>query len=121
MSTEIDVEMRYARGGGPSGTMNVLGGWRTETGCRADEKNGTACRLIFVMTAVGPRSERTSAASGSVVPRHAQSDLEMGFFPRVWCIGHIAPSSCEQVHSAWADVRDRSRHSTIGEAVRLTT
>jgi hypothetical protein len=74
--TEIGVEMRYARGGGPSGTTNGLSGWRTEIGCRVDEKRGTACRLTPVITAVGPRIERRSASPGSAVLRHEQSDFD---------------------------------------------
>jgi hypothetical protein len=76
MSTEIGVEKCQARGGGPSGTTNGLSGWRTEIECRADGKKGAACRLTSVITAFGPRSERRSAAAGSAVLRHEQSDFD---------------------------------------------
>jgi hypothetical protein len=71
------VEMRYARGGGPSGTTNGLNGWKTEIGYRADERRSTACRFTSVITAVGPRSERRTAAAGSAVLRQVQSDFDV--------------------------------------------
>ena len=53
-------------------------------------------------TQAGPSSDAVISASGSDVPRQAQEcePFVAARFDGTWCIGHICPSPCSQVHSA---------------------
>jgi hypothetical protein len=89
-STEIGVGMRYARGGGPSGpTIGLRRCWK-DADKRADIDSCVSKSMRPGMTAGDPTNPTRTAALGSAVLRHEQSDFDRGFADVVWCIGHIA-------------------------------
>jgi len=70
-----------------------------------------------VSTPAGPMSDAVMAAVGSDVLRHAQGceslfgvDVRDG----LWCIGHICPSPCSQVHSAPTAAAALGGQSAVG-------
>jgi hypothetical protein len=70
------------------------------------------------MMAGDPTNPTRTAALGSAVLRHEQSDFDCGFAGVEWCIGHMASSPRAHVHSTPADACDASRQSATGDAVR---
>lgn len=88
-STEIGVEMGYARGGGPSGPTIGLRRFCEDTDKRRDVESCASKSTRPGMTAKEPTNPARVAASGSDVLRHEQSDFDRGFAGVGWCIGHI--------------------------------
>ena len=72
---------------------------------------GSTTLAATVRIADGPTSDAAMADMGSAVLRQ-EHDFDFEGLT-VWCIGHIAPSSCAQVHWA-ADALGIPTQSTIG-------
>jgi hypothetical protein len=64
---------------------------------------------------MGPRSDRTALASGSVVLRHSQPS----FFGFEWCIGHSVAPACAQVQVTESVACGMPESSDRGAAVRI--
>ncbi len=89
-STEIGVGMRYARGGGPSGPTIGFGRCWKDADKRSDIDRGASKSTRSGMTARDPSKPVRTAALGSAVLRHEQSDFGPGLAGVGWCIGHMA-------------------------------
>lgn len=75
-----------------------------------------AAALEGAITATGPTSEAAIAASGSEVLRQEQergSDADLAL-DLTWCIGHICPSPCSQVHSAVTELAAIVARNMVG-------
>jgi hypothetical protein len=89
-STEIGVEMRYTRGGGPSGATIGLGRRCQDADERRDIDSCVSKSTRSGRTARDPTNPTRTASLGSAVLRHEQSDFDRGLAGVEWCIGHVA-------------------------------
>ena len=109
--------MDYARGGGASRRSGTSSSTETAGATNTLERMGRAVSTTGGSMAAGPRSEAATVASGSTVARHEQGALDVA---DRWCIGHIAPGSCTQVHSS-AITGLAETHIAAGAAMSTVT
>ena len=76
---------------------------------------GTEADGASARTAIGPSSDSTAPASGSVVPRHSQPS----FFGFERCIGHSVAPACAQVQVTESDACGMRAKSDSGAAVKI--
>lgn len=112
---DVGTDACYARGGGESGTKVESSGFEANLGDEPAGTSGAIEEAAKATTAGGPISEAAIAVTGSDVLRqeHECDDEPVFDFVCTWCIGHICPSPCSQVHSAPTAPADIA-HKAVG-------